>query len=932
MGRLYVNARHSQKDTFAPKGLSEKVLNPFRCLIVLLSFSLASCGGNNQAADRTMPFDSESNLTTNPDPDPDPSEELSPNSPPTAVPYPPETVGNGRVPGPDPIIGSIGPHIGPNPPANASYSIVYTSSPRSGGYPGVDLLKNASDVSFINGGFEETDLEIKEPDGTIIIIKKCTPPLPPMIDDGEICAAQEGRVSPDGTKIVYSLGIGNALESYVTGAPFIQSLTSAHLYIYDIATNQSTKIPKQGVNVINRMPDWLSNTQLVYSSDAGNKYPVKDQWNCHQGVFPAGHTDAEGTSNAGMPRGYNNGECISQSYAYGRANKSMQIWKMNIDGSGQTNLTPHEYMAIRPTVLKHPRNLGRIVYSSLQTAEDKAYYQGSGGPGTTENLWWLMSIDGNGADQTSLIGAHRSSGRGSINKNNPHPWQTGVDDYMAVRSVAEDTLGRLYFTNYYRGNHFGLGNVYRFTVQDFHIEGCSSLNCYDDHLYESDLPGTAQYLPEDLFSVAPFGEGSDNTQNKDSLGRAMGKLGYMALLSNGHMLATWGQGWCYNQLEVDVAFTSAVAISEFLGGEPVCDRQIVEVLVDRVIDPFDPQQLKIIAGDPNKHEWDAQEIPSSTAVKVIPPVTPEIVGNGCYLEVVDMRKAELTPAPWTESWAESVGHLVGVQGNAVKASDPTFHAAHIDGLAVYGVELWDVPSNDPQFTSPQSINYHGFKDKWLMGVTRMKSDGSVKMQVPCNQPFQMSGLDAAGTVIAHDTTLHSLRENETRTCYGCHEGHSVEQRSTYTESPAELFAYTQSANTSPPLSDNKIKVSFETDVMPILANRCSNCHVGFESDSLLWSRVAADQEQLDFLGEFPRQIGANNTFMLPRPYFSRLVARHPRWSPLYWGCINKRNDGYENGSLPDDIDFHPVTGHASGATVAECKTIADWIQLGAPNN
>ena len=262
----------------------------------------------------------------------------------------------------------------------------------------------------------------------------------------------------------------------------------------------------------------------------------------------------------------------------------------------------------------------------------------------------------------------------------------------------------------------------------------------------------------------------------------------------------------------------------------------------------------------------------------------------------------------------------------------TFHAANIDSLAVYGIELWDVPSNDPQFTSPQSINYHGFKDKWLMGVTRMKPDGSVKMQVPCNQPFQMSGLDAAGTVIAHDTTLHSLRENETRTCYGCHEGHSVEQRSTYTESPAELFAYTQSANTFPPLSDNKIKVSFETDVMPILANRCSNCHAGFESDSLLWSRVAADQEQLDFLSEFPRQISANNTYMLPRPYFSRLVARHPRWSPLYWGCINKRNDGYENGSFPDDIDFHPVTGHASGATAAECKTIADWIQLGAPNN
>lgn len=854
---------------------------------------------------------------------------------PTVRPTPDPTnfAGMGKVPGPRPTIGAVGPHKGPNPPANASYSIVYTSSPRFGGYPGVDLLKTASDVRFINHGFEETDLEIKNPNGEIIVIKNCTS------NAAQICAAQEGRVSPDGTKIAYSLGIGNFIDNNY-GTPIIRELTSAHIYIYDIASNTSKVIPNQGPDVINRMPDWLSNTELVYSSNAANKFPVKDQFNCHQGVFPPGFVDSQGNSIAGLPRGMNGGVCISQSYEYGHASKSMQIFKMNIDGSGQTNLTPHEYMAIRPTVLKHPKHNGRIIFSSWQSAEDKGYYKGAAGPGTIVNLWWLMSIDTNGGDQTSIVGAHHS---GYINKsfhnprrplNDPTP---DIDEYLALRSVGEDTLGRVYFTNYYNSNHFGLGNPYRLTIQDFHTEGCSSQNCYDDTVTPNVAPGSGQYIPEDLFSVAPFGVGTDEMQNRDSLGRAMGKLGFMARLSNGRMLATLGQGFCYIDLEVQFRNAPAFAsldykganIRSFLGGEPVCDRQIVELQVDRVIDPFDPAQLKIIAGDPDKHEWDAQEIPPASAPKVVPGSSPPLTGNKCYLAVVDIRTSELTPAPNRDSWDQTIAAQVGVQANAVKAHDPNFHFRNIKSLAIYGIELWDeMYPNSPLFVS--TLNYHGFKDKWLMGVTPMETDGSVKVQVPCDKPFQMSGLDAAGTVIAHDTTLHSLRRGETRTCYGCHEGHSVEKRSTYSESPSDLFSKTLSAKKSPQMSNGKIKVAW-SEVASIIENRCSSCHTGFQNDSLLWSRVAADQAQLDFPW-LTRKPTFNGDFMLPRPYFSNLVARHPRWSPLYWACKNRRNDGYTNASFQNDIDFKvPSGGHKSGATAAECKKIADWIQLGAPN-
>jgi hypothetical protein len=799
----------------------------------------------------------------------------------------------------------------------SNYAFVYTSSPRVPGengkgiYPGQDLYKKASDVAFINGGFEETDLELRTLEGKILNVGKhfCTQ------NTAVVCSAQEGRVSPDGKKIAYSLSYGVKGSNDLV----MQSLTYGHLWIYDIASDTSVEIPNQGPTVINRMPDWIDNNTLVYSSNAQNKYTTKDQWNCHQGVYPVGHPKA------GQKRAYNGGSCISQTFMY----KNMQIWKMSLDGTNQVNLTPHEIMAIRPTVLRHPKNKGRIIFSSWQVAEDKAYYQGSAGPGTITNMWWLMSIDSNGGDQTSIVGAHHS---GYINKEFTGVGQK-IDQLVAVRSVGEDNLGRIYFTNYYRANHFGLGSPYRITVDDHHVEGCSTQNCYTRTMTPSDKAGSGQFIPKDMMNVAPFGVGLDNMQNRDSQGRSMGKLGYMSRLTDTpdgkhRMLATWGHGWCYIGLDVDATvpvFNDPVKLEAFLGGQPVCDRQIVELSVDQVTDPFDVNQMKLISGQVHKHEWDAQEI---APYEIVPPAPP-LTGDKCYLQVVDMRKAELYPLK-KEWWLQTMASHVGVQSNAVNSEDPSFHAANIKSLAIYGVELWDVMYPNAKFTS--TINYSGFMDKWLIDIMPMEADGSVKVQVPCDTPIQMSGMDANGTIIAHDTTLHSLRKGESRTCYGCHEGHSMEKRRAYAKSAEELFAETLAFPKTPALKTAKQKVSFETQIKPILANRCSTCHAGFQSDSLTWSRVAADQEQLDFPW-MTKTKTPNGNYALGRPYFSGLVARHPRWSPLYWGCTNVRSDGFVNSTREQDVDFkEPVGGHKSGATAAECGLIASWIQLGAPNN
>ena len=110
----------------------------------------------------------------------------------------------------------------------------------------------------------------------------------------------------------------------------------------------------------------------------------------------------------------------------------------------------------------------------------------------------------------------------------------------------------------------------------------------------------------------------------------------------------------------------------------------------------------------------------------------------------------------------------------------------------------------------------------------------------------MIGTDKDGLSIAHDEMLHSLRAGETRTCQGCHDGHSEERFAQIGASAVERFAATQAAQTLPPMPKAQPPVTFE-DVRPILERRCTGCHTDMnDDDGLLYSRVAQDYEQYDW--------------------------------------------------------------------------------------
>ncbi len=802
--------------------------------------------------------------------------------------------------------------------------IVFTRAPidlrRTGGYfENFSPLQRFSEVASLTSGFGESDVVTMDRTGAAKVIYNCT--ASPVN-----CAAQEAKVSPSGKQIAFSVTTGTLLTEL--GVTLLRAPIAAKIIIHDIATGLNREVPNQPATGIARSPDWIDDSTLVFSANWQGVYPARPTLNCHQGVYPIDHPAA------GKKRGYNAGACVSVDFP-GPDKKALHLWRMKIDGTAQKNLTPSEQNAIRPVVLHNPKNKGRIVYSSFQDQEDRCYYQGAGGGGTCLNRWWLMSIAPDGTSPTSFMGAHHSP---TLTKGT---W--GSEEFMVLRAAGEIATGEVCTGNYYRGNHVaGKSSVLCASppLGDFQVEGCSTPACVKGNVLggsKSTAKGQAQFIPDTLRYAVSFSVGSDNNQHMDSKGRTMGGMNYLSTMANGHSMATWWQGWCYNQEfspnNASAPFKGTIASS---GGQPLCDLQIVELLVPEVTDPHDRTQVKLLVANPLMHDFDASEIVARPVTHVQPPLDES---KGCFLEVADLRATDLAPLSSTFDWRMRAEN-VGIQANTVKPQDPAFHRDNVRGLSIYEVKLHS--TYYPAAKWQAAVNYTGWESVKYLGTQPMMPDGSLKMQVPCETPFYMSATDAAGKWITHDPWLHSLQKGETKTCFGCHEGHSVERRLELGKEPQAVFAGKQAAATMPSLTVPPVPVTF-ANVAPILTKACAGCHTGFENDALLWSRVFADQEQLDFPW-MTKMLSANGAdafaqnpatcvsapwvcYTLPRPYWTGLAGRYTRQSMLVWVLEGLRSDGYTNTDSATDQDF-PANHPPVPVTPAEVKTVVDFIQTG----
>lgn len=798
----------------------------------------------------------------------------------------------------------------PTPPSETS--IVYTRQPRARTrVPGSAIeeaanWQHASDVARINTQLAESDLVLDDLNGNVTVIHNCT-------ESPEICVAQEARVSPDGRRIVYSVGYGNSLvEVKVGGIGLgiyeIPELTSAQLWLYDVDAGLSYPIPNSPDATIDRQPEWLNNDTIVFASNAEGTYPHKTQIPVHQ--EPG--------------RCFNAPYCVSQSYGYSPAGRSMHIWKMKIDGTDAHNLTPHEQMALSPAVMSN----GDIVYSCWNAHANRSHDAATSiGPSTAPNKWWLCRMDGNGAGTSAVLNAHRST---TLKTSEFLPDRiTGGEQrsrLRAVRSASEIFKEKLAVTNYYRANHVGsMGIIFGMDYTDPMVEGCSTEACLPDFPGNSTRPGSGRYTPSSLRAITPYGTDQDTQVRRDERNRALGKAGYPAPFSKSEYLITHARGSCYEGVHPDQANR------DWHGGEPTCQKAIYKVKVPMVTDPFDTSQMEMIAGGDAWHAYDARAVVSyATVFDQSMPAQPQPLdeSEGCYLQVVDARKSELF-APQPYNWMTTLYEQCNTQGCAVNTENPNFHSNNIAALTVYLPEMWDhTYQGELREAFATNINNMGHKSIAILGSAPLRADGSVKMQVPCETPLLMAGTDANGMSIAHDDTVHSLRQGETRTCHGCHDGHSEERAAELVDPPAIRFRATQSAFTDPALPEAKAPIRFE-DVLPIFENHCQGCHNGMNNgDGLLYSRLTQDFEQLDWTW-MQAKIGPRGGYELARPYTSKWVAKFARDSLLYWKCINQRADGRTDAQYDNDIDFGP--SHPTSATAQECRLLGQWIDTGVQN-
>lgn len=114
--------------------------------------------------------------------------------------------------------------------------------------------------------FTESDLVLDDTKGSVEIIHNCT-------TSPAICSAHDGRVSPDGFRIAYTLAEGDALYPVKTWGdnrltPAIEfKAVRFSIWVYDTRTKTTQLVEKNA-----RMPDWYSNDGLVFASSRAGTY------------------------------------------------------------------------------------------------------------------------------------------------------------------------------------------------------------------------------------------------------------------------------------------------------------------------------------------------------------------------------------------------------------------------------------------------------------------------------------------------------------------------------------------------------------------------------------------------------------------------------------------------------------------------------------
>jgi hypothetical protein len=192
--------------------------------------------------------------------------------------------------------------------------------------------------------------------------------------------------------------------------------------------------------------------------------------------------------------------------------------------------------------------------------------------------------------------------------------------------------------------------------------------------------------------------------------------------------------------------------------------------------------------------------------------------------------------------------------------------------------------------------------EWIVAEVPLEPDGSFQVQVPPGTPLDLQALDADGLAIHRTNRWFYVQPGEKLTfsiprsvfplrCGGCH-GALTGERTHAIGPPDVVTSASQvmanwdatTARRLPPVAAQPVTVDFRRDVQPVLDRACARCH--------------------EDLREAPGQ---------------RFSAAYERLFPL----VNEREALSSESPLIETLRAH-------GTDAADVRTLARWIDLGAP--
>jgi hypothetical protein len=550
-----------------------------------------------------------------------------------------------------------------------------------------------------------------------------------------------------------------------------------------------------------------------------------------------------------------------------RARPDPRLFLANEDGSGVVDITPHEVGgALHPYAMSS----GRVAYASLWYSHNLGYMSTNGSlnwPTTLDNMWMMSDMDQEGGDMTALLGAHRNS----------FTAQDGRTKTMkALHFIGERANGDVCIGNYYRGNNKGLGDVICFPMEAKGVEGPAP-----------------SFLPRNIYNVANWSKSNDESSMTID-GKYQGKIGFPEGTEDGQLILTVGKGYC-----------TIVAIA--WNGQPNLKNQIgcdVGLYKTTVIPSRAISDLRLIVDDPGWHEFNARAV----RPRKVKSVAMSRTGNGnCVLASSDAGSTDAhgrKPYQFNKNYfnmANNGGEIDGISHSELAA------------IRFYKVL--------PNMTKKSRVENVIGNELELLGDVALLADKSFTVQLPCETPYLLAGVDSLGRVIKRDQVPQSLRTGEKRTCDGCHlhgsGGRPYERSMAYTQPPAVLLLATAVP-------------TFRREIAPLLQEKCSSCHdddvpIG-DYEKLVWDntqKFVPDERKL----QTSSSTRPGWKYGLQRPYISRYInSMFARESLLYWKAANERTDGRTDSTYDNDIDFGP--DHPTEMTVSELKLLAEWIDAG----